>query len=155
VTQEELDRARRTFLRNGERALTPRKDIALELSEWIAAADWRLLFIHRDRVARVTVEDVMHVARLTQADQTHHRAVPAQQEVVRTKIPQTPSVADLVKDTRAARRHAGERRPHPENIEKASSASAAGSVKVALLQRRRARNRGTRPDAAASATRSR
>ena len=36
--------------------------VGLQLSEWIGMGDWRLLFLHRDRLRTATVEDVRRVA---------------------------------------------------------------------------------------------
>src|SRR5262249_43080277 len=99
VTEEEVERARRTYLAARERALASSTTIATELSEWIGSGDWRLLFIHRDRVAKVTPQDVMRVAEayLKQTNRTTGMYLPTT-EVARATIPQAPSVTDLVKD---------------------------------------------------------
>ena len=36
--------------------------VGLQLSEWIGMGDWRLLFLHRDRLRKATAEDVQRVA---------------------------------------------------------------------------------------------
>ena len=36
--------------------------VASELSEWIGAGDWRLLFLQRDRITKVTAKEVNEVA---------------------------------------------------------------------------------------------
>ena len=51
-------RAVRKYLAVREQRLTKSTTTATELSEWVGAGDWRLLFIHRDRVAKVTADDV-------------------------------------------------------------------------------------------------
>jgi zinc protease len=61
-TGEEVERAKTTLLKNIELSLTKSEQIGLELSEWIAMGDWRLFFIHRDRVQKVTPADVQRVA---------------------------------------------------------------------------------------------
>jgi zinc protease len=50
------------LLRNIELAYTNSQGIALQISEWAAAGDWRLMFIHRDRLDKVAPADVQRVA---------------------------------------------------------------------------------------------
>ncbi len=38
------------------------EQVGLTLSEFIGAGDWRLFFLHRDRVSKVTPEQVSQVA---------------------------------------------------------------------------------------------
>ncbi|MDQ3950162.1 MAG: insulinase family protein, partial [Gemmatimonadota bacterium] len=61
-TAEEVERAKTTLLKNIELSLTKSEQIGLDMSEWIAMGDWRLFFIHRDRVQKVTPADVQRVA---------------------------------------------------------------------------------------------
>ncbi len=58
VTQEEVDRARQRILKNRELAAADPNRIAVQLSEWGAQGDWRLYFINRDRIEKVTPEQV-------------------------------------------------------------------------------------------------
>ena len=53
ITQDEVDRAVKNYLSHQEQALAKSKEIAINLSEWAGAGDWRLLFIHRDRIAKI------------------------------------------------------------------------------------------------------
>ncbi len=140
VTQAEVDRVRRTFLAEHERAWARSTTIAVELSEWIAVGDWRLLFLHRDRVMKVTPEDVMRVAEayLLQTNRTTGLYLPSQ-EVVCTKIPRTPSITALVKDYKGgAAVSKGEAfDPTFENIDRRlQRATLPGGVKVALLPKK-------------------
>ncbi len=145
ATKTEVDRAVAQYLSERERALTKSKSIAMELSEWAAAGDWRLLFIHRDRIAKVTPKDVNAVAAkyLRQSNRTVGMFIPTTQ-VARTPVPPNPDVAALVKDYKGGKSLSqGEVfDPTPENIEKRVERLALSSgVKVALL------NKKTRGDA--------
>jgi len=62
ITQLEVDRAKRKLLKNKELAFNSSRDISIELSEWIGIGDWRMLFIHRDRIEEVSLQDVQNVA---------------------------------------------------------------------------------------------
>jgi zinc protease len=61
-TAEEVERAKTTLRKNIELSLTKSEQVGLDMSEWIAMGDWRLFFIHRDRVEKVTPADVQRVA---------------------------------------------------------------------------------------------
>lgn len=61
-TDAEVERGRATLLRGIELAMTQSASIGLDLSEWAAMGDWRLLFLHRDRIRAVTTADVARVA---------------------------------------------------------------------------------------------
>jgi zinc protease len=140
ATKEEVDRAVRSYLSARERALTKSKVIALELSEWAAAGDWRLLFIHRDRVAKVKPEDVDKVAAkyLRQSNRTAGMFIPTK-EVARTPVPPTPDIDALVKNYKGGQSLAqGEAfDPTPENIEKrVRRLTLPSGIKVALLAKK-------------------
>jgi zinc protease len=121
VTKEEVTRAVRKYLAAREKRLAKSTSTARELSEWIGAGDWRLLFIHRDRVAKVTPEDVNRVANkyLKESNRTVGMFLPTT-EVARTSVPPRPDVEELVKDFKGGKGIAeGEVfDPTPENIEK-------------------------------------
>lgn len=59
---DEVQRAKTTLLKNIELSLANPEQVGLDLSEWIAMGDWRLYFLHRDRVEKVTPADVQRVA---------------------------------------------------------------------------------------------
>src|ERR1019366_3571540 len=96
TTKEEVTRNVRKYLAFREKRLTKSTSTATELSEWIGAGDWRLLFIHRDRVAKVTAPDVDRVAGkyLKQSNRTVGMFIPSD-KVARTPIPETPNIAKL------------------------------------------------------------
>ena len=62
-TKDEVDRVKQRLLRSTENAMTNSQQLGLSLSEWTARGDWRLLFLNRDRVASVTPDDVVRVAK--------------------------------------------------------------------------------------------
>jgi zinc protease len=61
-TGEEVQRAKTTLLKNIEMSLAQPEQVGLDLSEWMAMGDWRLFFLHRDRIEKVTPADVQRVA---------------------------------------------------------------------------------------------
>ena len=99
ASADEVKRAVRKYLAVREQHLTKSTTTALEVSEWVGAGDWRLLFIHRDRVAKVTPADVNRVAQkyLRQSNRTVGMFIPTK-ESQRTPIPETPDIDKLVKN---------------------------------------------------------
>ncbi len=98
-SKEEVDRARKHLLKNIDLALNNSQRIGILLSEWQSMGDWRLMFIDRDRIQKVTPEDVARVAKiyLKTSNRTIGRYIPdAKPE--RAEIPAAPDVAALVKD---------------------------------------------------------
>ncbi len=63
VTAAEVDRYRNSALKRFDLAMANTTEIAIELSEWAALGDWRMMFLHRDRVEALTAADVERFAR--------------------------------------------------------------------------------------------
>jgi predicted Zn-dependent peptidase len=62
VTAEELERARLQWLKSWDLGFTDPESVGVRLSEAIAKGDWRLFFLQRDQVRKVTLADVNRVA---------------------------------------------------------------------------------------------
>jgi len=99
ITKEEVDRARTEILKNVDLMLNSADRVGLELSEWIGAGDWRLFFWNRDRVKKVTAEDVQRVALayLKPSNSTVGLFIPTGAPD-RSEVPTSPDVAALLKD---------------------------------------------------------
>ena len=101
--------------------------------------DWRLLFLHRDRLRQVSVADVQRVAAayLKPANRTLALFVPTEKPD-RSEIPGVPDVAAMLKDYKGGPAVvAGELfDPAPANIEKRTTRPEAGAVKLALVPKR-------------------
>jgi zinc protease len=97
ITQDEVDRVKRSMLKNIELSFTSSQRIALQLSEWIGMGDWRLYFLHRDRIEDVNLEDVQRVANsyLVRNNRTLAQFIPTDTSQ-RVEIPQVTSVIDMV-----------------------------------------------------------
>jgi zinc protease len=63
ITDDELKRAKLQIEKSYDQILANPQALCLQLSEAIAGGDWRLLFLQRDRVGAVTLEQVNAVAR--------------------------------------------------------------------------------------------
>ena len=97
ITQDEVDRIKRNLLKNIELSFNSSERIALQLSEWLGMGDWRLYFLHRDRIEAVTVADVQRVAEqyLVRNNRTLGLFIPTDKPE-RVAIPQVASVAEMV-----------------------------------------------------------
>src|SRR5205823_10032534 len=62
VTDAEVDRVRARALKNVDDVIANPTTLGVRLSESIAAGDWRLFFLQRDRWRKVSAADVNRVA---------------------------------------------------------------------------------------------
>jgi zinc protease len=119
-SEEEVDRAKGRILKNIELALTNSQTVSIMLGGDIGNGDWRLLFLNRDRVAKVTPDDVTRVAKtyLKSSNRTLGEFIPTTAPD-RAEIPATPDDADLFKNYKGGAVIAqGESfDPTPQNIE--------------------------------------
>jgi zinc protease len=149
-TTEEVERAKTEILKNIELLINNSERVALTLSEWASMADWRMLFIHRDRVKAVTPADVQRVAALylKPSNRTLGTFRPTDKPD-RAEIPPTPDVAALVRDYRGDTSLAvGEAfDPSPANIDSRSTRGRFGGLEVAFLPKK---TRGTSVNASLS-----
>src|SRR6185295_6304785 len=78
-------------------AATDTAQIGISLSEWVAQGDWRLYFLHRDRIEQVTPAAVQAVAAryLQRNNRTVGLFIPTD-KAERVAIPATPDVSLLL-----------------------------------------------------------
>jgi zinc protease len=62
VTKAEVERIKQQILKQRELTASNSARLALQLSEWAAQGDWRLYFLYRDRIEKVTAADVSKAA---------------------------------------------------------------------------------------------
>ncbi len=99
VTAEETERARQQILKQVELDAADSTRIAIDLSNWAAQGDWRLYFLYRDRVEKVTPADVKRVAEayLRRDNRTVGMYTPVKQSEG-ISIPETPDLAAMIGD---------------------------------------------------------
>jgi zinc protease len=139
-TTEEVDRAKNELIKQIELMFNSSERIGLTLSESIGAGDWRLLFLSRDRIKAVTVDDVKRVAAhyLKPDNRTTGIFIPTEKPE-RAEIPPVPDVDAMVKDYKGSQTvAAGEIfDPSPENIEsRTTRLELPNGMKVALLSKK-------------------
>ena len=143
-TKEELDRAKTDFNASMNRQFDDVLFFGRQLSEWIAAGDWRLYFLYRDGLQEVTAADVHAVAAkyLIPSNRTTGFFFPVDDTPERAEIPAEPDIDELVGSYVSTREIAlGEAfDPSLENIDaRTQIATLSNGVKVALLSKE---NRG-------------
>jgi zinc protease len=141
ISAAEVERARRKILNHYDDMMKDPNLIGTVLSDWAAKGDWRLFFLHRDRVAKVTPEDVTRVAGeyFLPSNRTTGVYVPTTDKPLRAAIPDSPPLDALVKNYHGGKDVASGEAfdPTPENIEKRVQRSALPSgIKAALLPKK-------------------
>jgi zinc protease len=99
VTAEEVVRAKRSFANARRQSAVNTQSLAIQLSSWAALGDWRLYFLHRDRVEKVTPADVQRVAAkyLLPSNRTIGYFLPAEAPDLVT-VPPNPDLKALVSE---------------------------------------------------------
>ncbi len=137
ITNADVERVKTRKLKDIKMALANSGQIGIELSEWAAQGDWRMFFLHRDRIKAVSTDDVRRAASdyLIASNRTAGMFVPTK-DPKRITIPDAPAVADLVEGYTGSETIAqGEEfEATPENIDKRTERKAlAENIKVAFL----------------------
>ena len=139
-TTEEVEAAKQRIANGFELAFNNVNAVATSLSEYLASGDWRLWFVSRDAMEKVSVDDVNRVARdyLLPSNRTLARFIPTT-EPKRAEITAAPSAASLVEGyTGREAVAAGEAfDPTPENIQSRTDSFIVGDgLKVSLLPKK-------------------
>ncbi|MBI1914591.1 MAG: insulinase family protein [Planctomycetes bacterium] len=139
-TKEEVERVKLKLLKEREQLMSDAKSVTLELSEWIAKGDWRLFFLHRDRLKKITPDDVARVAEryLKRSNRTSGLYLPTE-KVTRANIPEAPKLEELLQGYKGGGMvAAGEAfDPTLENLEKRTRrVELPSGVKTALLPKK-------------------
>lgn len=121
ITEEELKRAQTVIANGVEKMLDDPAQFGVRLSEAVAAGDWRLVFLNRDRVAALSVSDVQRVAEnyFKESNRTLGEFIPTAAPD-RANMPPPVDIDQLVANYRGQEAvAAGEAfDPSPANIEK-------------------------------------
>ena len=147
---EELERAKTQELNDYERLMSSSEQVASNLSENVAAGDWRLLFWDRDQMKKVTAADIQRVcgAYLIASNATVGQFIP-DDKPVRAVIPTAPPLSAMLQGyTGSAEVAAGEHfDATPANIEAHTRRGTVGGIKTAFLEKK---SRGGRVNGALS-----
>jgi len=137
VSAEELERARTALVNEFEKAQRDTSALVRSLGEFIAIGDWRLFFLYRDRLRKVTLEDVQRVGEqyLKPANRVLGEFVPTERPE-RAEIPPTPDLQSALAGYQGgAAVQLGEAfDPSPQNIEKRTiKRQLANGIRAAFL----------------------
>lgn len=137
---EDVERAKVSILKNWDLLFRNSERLGQAISEYIATGDWRLAFLFRDGIQKVTADDVAKVAAqyFKPSNRTLGTFLP-EATPNRSEIPEAPDVTQLVKDYKGEELVAeGEAfDPSPANID--SRTTVIGKVtgpKIGLLPKK-------------------
>lgn len=143
-TKDEVERFKAENGKFFDRLFTEPTSVALNLTEWVARGDWRLIFLHRDRMKKVTPEDVQRVATkyFLQSNRTVGQFIPTDKpvraDVQKLSDQEIFAMANEVKGGETVA--AGEVFDlNPTNIESRTKRGQIGGLKTAFLSKE---NRG-------------
>lgn len=139
-TAEEIERARTRLLKQIDLNLNDSGAIGRTLSEWMGMGDWRLYFLHRDRLRKVSAADVKRVAAayFKASNRTTGIFVPTEKPD-RAEIPASPDLNALLKDYKgdSAKAEGEAFDPSPANIDtRTTRSTASNGIKLALLPKK-------------------
>ncbi len=136
---DELQRVQTHELNDYERLMSSSEQVASNLSENVAAGDWRLLFWDRDQMKKVTLADIQRVAGayLVASNLTVGTFIP-DDKPVRAAIPAAPPLSAMLQGyTGSSEVEAGEHfDATPANIEARTRRTTIGSLKAAFLEKK-------------------
>jgi len=97
ITAEDLERAKNNRLKYIENTNSKIVNLAIGITEYIGAGDWRLWFLNRDRIEKLTLADVQEAAKkyYKTSNRTYGVFIP-DASPDRTKVNETPDIAQLL-----------------------------------------------------------
>ncbi|MDQ6705767.1 MAG: insulinase family protein [Acidobacteriota bacterium] len=141
-TSEEVERSKAELLKQVDLELNNSERVGLALSEDMGGGDWRLFFLHRDWIKKVTPDDVLRVAKtyLKQSNRTLALFIPTDKPE-RSEIPAPTDLVTLLKDYKGGDAvAAGEAfDPSPENIDGRSVRGTLGNGMKLVMVPKKAR----------------
>jgi zinc protease len=140
ITEAEVARAKQATLKQVDLAMNDTAKMTIALTESMAAGDWRLFFLQRDRVEKVDAKAVQAVADkyFKPSNRTLGRFIPTDTPD-RSDVPGTPDVMAMVKDYkgRAVLAQGEVFDPSPANIEgRTQRFTLPNGMKAALLPKK-------------------
>jgi zinc protease len=140
ITDEEVARFKARTKKQFKLMIANSAQLGLRMSEYIGAGDWRLLFLHRDRVAALAAADVQQAATayLMASNRTLGLFIPAKTQE-RAPLKETPDIAKTVAGYKGAPpEFEGEKfDATTDNIEKRTARSTlASGMKLAILDKK-------------------
>jgi zinc protease len=143
IEDAEVERWRTASLKNFELALTDTSAIGVALSDWAAMGDWRLFFLARDRLEKVSATDISRVAKsfLRPSNRTAGLFLPTQAPE-RAPAASAPDIAATLKDFKPKESvdEAETFLASIENVEARTKRTTADGLSLALLTKKTKKN---------------
>ncbi|MDX2306460.1 MAG: pitrilysin family protein [Microscillaceae bacterium] len=97
-TAEDLQRAKNTLLKQFENTFNKTIDLSIDMTEIIGAGDWRLFFLNRDNIEKLTIQDLQNAAKkyYLSTNRTWGRFIP-ENNSTRTQVAEVKDIDALVK----------------------------------------------------------
>jgi zinc protease len=141
-TEAEMVRTRQNFLNQAEKTLANHESLGVQMSEYIALGDWRLFFLSRDELEKMTAAQVAEASKkyFRRDNRTVGIFMP-EDNPQRAEIPPAPTLAEVMKDfhPKEDTTVAEAFEPTQANIDARTKRFQVGDIKVALLAKK---NRG-------------
>ena len=139
ITQDDVDRAKNSLKKGVSDLQNNTIDFCIEMAEIIGAGDWRLFYIYRDRLDKLTLADVQAALKkyYLPSNRTVGVFIP-DKDAQRVTVSERPDVRALVKDYKgkAAEAQTGTFEATMENIKKHTEyGQLSGGLKYALLKK--------------------
>lgn len=98
INEEDVERAKNSLMKGIDNVNNNMISLAISLTEQIGAGDWRLWFLNRDRIEKLTVADLERVAKkyYNVSNRTYGVFIP-DTAPKRTTVGETPDIAQLLK----------------------------------------------------------
>ncbi len=136
ITADEVERIRNQAMSGFEQAMNNSQSVAIQLSNWAAIGDWRLMFLDRDRVRTASAEATQSAALkyFKASNRTVGMFMPGEPD--RAEIPPRPDVTAMLEGYKGDEvRAEGEAfDPTPANIEsRITRVDLPGGIKLVML----------------------
>ena len=140
--EEAIERAKTRSARSFENLINNADQMSRSLSSASSLGDWRLLFLQRDRLQKVTADDVKRVAQtyFPSYNRTVGQFIPSDSPM-RMTVPAVVSISDMVKDYQGGEAvESGEAfDPSPENLDTRITTLDMDGIQIGMLKKK---NRG-------------
>ena len=96
-TEDDLTRAKNELLKNIENTYNKTINFSIAITECIGAGDWRLFFLHRDNVEKLTLADIQRVAKsyYLSTNRTWGKFIPDANSL-RSKVAEAGNIEEMV-----------------------------------------------------------
>ncbi|PXX45076.1 M16 family metallopeptidase [Undibacterium pigrum] len=135
-TEQDLDLFKSKYVNIFSYIMNNPHALSMRISRYIAAGDWRLMFLEKDRVANMKTEQLQQAAQRYFVRENRTTGILlTEQKNVDSSMPAVPQVSDIMKDFSHVDEYAAvaEFNTSPENIQQSTRRIKIGNIETALL----------------------